>query len=161
MGIAATSIAFGEISNINNTNNEFTVGVTTKQDQPNGRPINHTEWKLLAMPVGRYERKENVLEKIFDTINDYLGTLDLRVRCSFELSDMDSKAYIDLPYGIVEVLVDGIGPWSLIGAHKEYDEIWVTYGDIIIPNEMAFLYVNIVENSYINGKKSRLLAVFL
>ena len=169
MGIAATSIAFGEIYNINHSNNKFTVGVT-RTSLVNKRLTKHTVWKLLNIPKGRYVLNEDVFWEIYLAINNYLSELDrednnVPERCRYDEADVyNGKTHIDVPSNdIVSVNVivgDELGPWSIINAHKEHPGISIPTGELTIPNEMAFLYVNIVENSYINGKKSRLLAVF-
>ena len=111
----------------------------------------------LRIPEGRYERMEDVLLEICSVINDYLAQLQVDVKCSIESAY--GKWYITMP-NILNLIVDDKGPWSLIEAHKGDDEVWVFSGEFKHPTEMAFLYMCVVEDSYINGKKLRMLAVF-
>ena len=165
MGIAATTIAVGEIANITKSNNEFKVELKAASRRvialfheardPDSK--NDSWMDTLRIPEGRYERKEDVLWEICGVINDYLTQLQVDVKCSVESAY--EKRYMTMP-NILNLIVDDEGPWPVIDAHKGDDKVWVFSGELKHPTEMGFLYMNIVEDSYINGKKSRMLAVF-
>lgn len=175
MGIAATSIAFGEMFNINASNNNFAVGVTRtySANEITRRPTRRTVWESVSIPKGRYTIRKEIFYQIYRAINDYLIELDQKdnnvpQRCTYDANDKANDAlHIDLPsnkFTIIDVIVlEDHGPWSLINAYKVDDVISMpnaTIEEVDIPNEMGFIYMNIVENSLINGEKSRLLSVF-
>ena len=165
MGIAAKSIAFGEVANIRGPNSKFILQVPlTLNDSPdNSNTANETVDVELSIPEGNYKMKEEVLAKIVKEVDDYLTfQFSSSYKCEAGAgSDSGfNNIWIKCP-GPCHLVVDqDNGPWELINARMSDGKIWVQAGEINQPIEMGFLYANIVENSYINGKKARILAVF-
>jgi len=153
MGIAAKFIAYGEIANIAGKDCEFLIldSIIKKRVK-------------LEIPEARYTTNENVLLEIFRTINKHI---EMSPVLSSELAPDNctttnpyGKMSIHLPSHINIQVNSQQRLWSLIGARKTKQEVWVYSGEFKERTGMAFVYMNIVENSYINGKKSRVLTVF-
>ena len=149
MGIAAKFIAFGEIANITGSDCQFQF-----------LDSNYGMKKVtLKIPEARYVMKEDVLLEIHTTINQYIMSQpNAPDKCSTDNSF--GKITIIPPIHIIILVNDNQRIWSLINAHKTDNEIWVYAGVLEERTGMAFIYMNIVENSYINGKKSRVLNAF-
>ena len=153
MGIAAKFIAFGEIANITGSDCQFQF------------LDSHVTRKItLKIPEARYVMKEDVLLEIYNTINQYirsrpvLNNVLAPSKCTTDSSY--GKITIIPPNNITILVNEDQRIWSLINAHKTNDEVWVFSGELEERTGMAFIYMNIVENSYINGKKSRVLTAF-
>jgi len=155
MGIAAKFIAFGEIANITGNDCQFQFLDTSG---PRTRSI------ILKIPEARYVMKEDVLLEIHNTINQYIRSQPILInsqapdKCSTDTAY--GKITINPPNHITILVNNHPRIWSLINAHKTGDEVWVFSGELEERTGMAFIYMNIVENSYINGKKSRVLTAF-
>ena len=155
MGISAKFIAFGEIANITGSDCQFQF-----------LDSHGTKKVTLKIPEARYVMKEDVLLEIHNTINQYIMSQPIYVlsnafapdKCSTDSSF--GKITIIPPNHITILVNDDQRIWSLINAHKTDDEVWVFSGELEERTGMAFVYMNIVENSYINGKKSRVLTAF-
>ena len=183
IGIALTSIFHGEIFNINETNNKISYlqpdpelseisGGIVRGSLPlvTGSLPQKTELlqsKSLEIPIGYYPSVISILEKI---------------SISFKRLHLFNEEFYDdkepeficnlLPNGYIECFTKNIhiqvrednSPWSLIGIDnnliygENQNKVIVkdrTFSKDLVP---AFLYVNIVESSYINGKLSRVLS---
>ena len=154
MGIAAKFIAFGEIANITGSDCQFQF-----------LDSNYGMKKVtLKIPEARYVMKEDVLIEIHNAINKYITSQPVLTSVfALDKSSTDSsfgKITIIPPNHITILVNDHQRIWSLINAHKTGDEVWVFSGELEERTGMAFIYMNIVENSYINGKKSRVLTAF-
>ena len=153
MGIAAKFIAFGEIANITGSDCQFQL-----LDSHGTRKI------TLKIPEARYVMKEDVLLEIHKAINKYISSrpvLNNMLAPSKCTTDSSFGKITIIPPNHITILVnDDQRIWSLINAHKTNDEVWVFSGELEERTGMAFIYMNIVENSYINGKKSRVLNAF-
>ena len=153
MGIAAKFIAYGEIANIAGKDCEFNI-----QDSLRGKRVK------LRIPEARYTTKEHVLLEMFHIINKHIASYPI---ISSELApdkctttNSYGKMSIHPPSHINIQVNNQQNLWSLISARKTQQEVWVVSGELEERTGMAFVYMNIVENSYINGKKSRVLTVF-
>ena len=108
--------------------------------------------------------KEDVLLEIRNTINQYIRSQPILINgLAPDKSSTDSsfgKITVIPPNHITILVNDHQRIWSLINAHKTDDGVWVFSGELEERTGMAFIYMNIVENSYINGKKSRVLTAF-
>ena len=87
------------------------------------------------------------------------------LRLEIDESSLDdwSEGFIKIPPKHMSLLVDKTTPWDLIGLGSYIitpQNKTIQIRNVIFSNtiEPAFLYSNIVENSYINGKLSRNLA---
>jgi len=167
MGIAAKLIAFGEVANIAGGDCKFTI---QEEIIAGGFTSLHTKKKstTLEIPEGRYVTREEVLLEIKDTINNYIegnintirSALNAAVsKCTIDRSSLGQLSIT--PPRKYEILVnDKDTLWSVIKAHKIDRKVWLFTGALEERTGMAFVYMNIVENSYINGKKSRVLTPF-
>jgi len=167
MGIAAKLIAFGEVANISGDDCKFTIQEIIGGSLTN--PQTKKKTITLEIPEGRYVNREDVLLEIKDTIDDYLEGNENSIRSI--LSESKSKCLIDrsslgqlsiIPPKNINVFVNESEDtlWSVIKAYKSDGKIWLFTGALEERTGMAFVYMNIVENSYINGKKSRVLTPF-
>jgi len=163
MGISAKFIAFGEVADIHGDDCKFRI----EEEISTGGFIKK-KTTILEIPEGRYVTREDVLLEIKDTINNYIEGNVNTIRSA--LSAAVSKCTIDrssigqlsvTPPQSIEILMnDPDSLWSVIKAHKSNRKLWVYTGILEERTGMAFVYMNIVENSYINGKKSRVLTAF-
>ena len=156
MGITAKFIAFGEVADINGQDCVFYV-------RDFGKNV------MLKIKEGRYGTREEVLLAICHIINKYIKnkmnslSTTLGPRCSTTTSA--GKFVLTPPRGIDLMLNDRTNKiWRLIKAYETENnnikQATVYTGDLEERTGMAFIYINIVENSYINGQKSRVLTAF-
>jgi hypothetical protein len=172
MCIAAKLIAFGEVANISGDECKFTIQETITLNS-----VMNTKKMLITLeiPEGRYVTREDVLLEIKDVINNYVEgrTNNIRTPLTTPVStckvDRSSFGQLSItPPRNIEILVNDIENvceckdplWSVIKAHKSDRKVWLFTGALEERTGMAFVYMNIVENSYINGKKSRVLTPF-
>ena len=172
VGIAVTSIYHGEVLNINKSNNKIHY-VIYAQSTGIVHP-NPTTGKLarqayeFEIPVGNYPSTASILKAISSGFRQLVWrrerfrdrSFEPRMPITVEKEDIIS---IEIK-NILEIQTDGEDtPWKLIGIAGRFDE-FVTYQTVknvaFSKNiQPTFLYVNIIENSYINGKLSRLLTM--
>ena len=163
MGIAVKSIAYGDMHNITDLNNAFLVRLDLKyltnvQNSTNGVLRQSDLSAYLKIPNRRYELVDDILREVIVEIDGYAARLGLDGRC--KTSRMFGRANVTLPKEIK--MMSGVreGPMSLIAAHVTESSITAPAGRVPKHSEMCFMYLNIVQNSYINGKKSRLVSIF-
>ena len=161
MGIAVKSIAYGELHNINSSNNTIPMKFDTAamlRDKALGQYSGsvfggeHTT----TIVSKHYNTYEDVADAILKSMNSYL------VKRGFEgeevtIEKSDTNSTIKLSKYIT------ISPCSLfdvIQAESIEPNHWrVSNGKIDNPQMMGCFYLNIVENSFINGRKSRILCI--
>ena len=169
MGIAAKFIAFGEVANMTGEDCEFQI-----EDMTYSKNVN------LKIPEGRYRRREDVLFAICHVIDKYVNnnadTISTSIeveQCTTTITDL-GKFTITPPRNINVNVNARHGIWSIIKVYENSGKIpsetrniirnkqvlHVFTGDLEERTGMAFIYINIAENSYINGKKSRVLTAF-
>ena len=160
MGISAKFIAFGEVANMSARNCDFEI-----EDRSLRKKF------ILKIPEGRYRTREDVLFAISDSINKYINNKVNMISNSLLTEDGLAKTNMNdlgkfsicLPTTI-RAKVKEHGIWSILKVyedvkdHKQY--LHVFGGELEERTGMAFIYINIAENSYINGKKSRVLTAF-
>ena len=146
MGIVAQFIAFGEVANI--------TGDCSFQIRDHRNHMNIT----LRIPEGRYTLKEDVLLKVADVVNDYILQSGSLRKCTI---DSTAGKFTITPPATLDILINSEGGlWKQLNVHKNNKAVWLFTGVLEERTGMAFIYMNIVENSYINGKKSRVLTAF-
>jgi len=161
MGIAAKLIAFGEVANISGGDCKFTIEVDeSPKTITNPKPRKNTI--VLEIPEGRYVNREDVLLAIKDKLNNHfeVNSPNLQLKCTIDRSVIGQLS-LTPPRG-VEIVVNRSNDtiWSVIKASKSIRKVWLFTGTLEERTGMAFIYMNIVENSYINGRKSRVLTPF-
>ena len=150
LGLAITSIFHGEVYNINKNNNTVRFYVP-KLD----------EVYSVTVPIGHYSSTIDVLRAISDSFKrrGWVGISQFK------------KPRLDmiLHKGLLQVSVHNMNistsdehgtPWRMLGLEvvlNSEEQVTVKNINFNLNLEPAFLYVNIVENSYINGKMSRVL----
>ena len=168
VGIAITSLFHGEVFNINETNNTIHYGIPT-----GALRRNQNIWEAaqeiysFKIPVGHYSSAATILRVISDgfrRLRFMEGRLLEGTKPKLEVK-LDKENVIRITAEYMEIKVENHpdGPWELLQIKNNFNYLGnfqtvrnVTYSQNIQP---GFLYVNIVENSYINGKLSRILSV--
>ena len=167
MSIAVKSISYGEVWNVNDLNNSFRVrmklqylGDIMNITKRNAVPSEETELlgAVLKIPNGRYNLGEHVISAIATAVNDYMDSIGIQSYC--ETRNVYGKIYVTLPSEIDYIRGSGESPLSLVDATVIGNELSCLVGEIPSKAEMCFVYMNICQNSFINGKRSRLLCVF-
>ena len=172
MTMAITSIAYGEIYNIHDGNNKINFKFTEKLVDTeklvgiaaigkNYKKIHKTQ-----IPPGTYINTYSLVKAIVSAINTKaiaswtkkrvlsITPVYIAVGRSFYLTTENIIVHIDKD--------KKDHPWSLLGIYddlKEYKKSTIENIDLLTGVHPAILYANIVENSYINGIKSRNLAI--
>ena len=174
VGIAITSLYHGEVFNINDSNNTITYNIPARglqyADEYALKPWQRTqETYSFKIPVGNYSSALTILKMISDGFRKQLlrhGTIPDGKRPRLDVKI--DKGVMRITAENMEIKIDGYseyseGPWELLQMNKNFSYavnqrsiLNVDFSQNIQP---AFLYVNIVENSYINGKLSRILSV--
>ena len=161
MEMAITSIYHGEIHNITENNNKvFFVESTDELPIPDN-PVSYSSWARgnVIIKPGRYKNVLAILKAINIAIKERVTNKSHRLK-----SISDQAVNITITSTGIDFLVyeDDKSPWNMIGVNSH-----ITSGvDIIVSNEdfdgcsePGFLYASIIENSYINGRLSRMLGV--
>eukprot|EP00116_Pleurobrachia_bachei_P008487 sb/3468749/ len=159
MGIAVKSIAYGELRNVNSTNNTILiqfdhVGMIEayKNGEFKGTLFGGTH--TITIPPNHYDTQLEVAEALITSANLYATERGFSGRFKLETSDTVVK--------VISPTYAALLPSSLLtylGAEKS-EEVWEIKNETIINRQiMGCLYLNIVENSFINGKKSRILCM--
>ena len=162
MGLAITSFSHGELLTIYEGNNKIYIKFhQEKVTNDESSSIADEDIHVLEIPTGRYKTSLSVIRAIETLIENHMHFKGSRFLLSLRLTKLNkihiSTSGIDL---LVTRKTDS--PWSLLGLSKDIknkSEIELENKNLFSGIETAFLYVNIVENSYINGKLSRNLSV--
>ena len=156
--IAITSIYHGQIFNITNENNKVyfhMMGISELSG--NGSELQDTllEQQVAVIPIGFYPSSHALCLAIEDEIAEVSKT-PRRIGVAYDrhrqlvqlrLSNLYIKNKIDSPWRLLGVQNDFMGALSLQNINFDEQQIPV------------FVYINIIENSYINGKLSRIASV--
>ena len=157
MGIAIKSIAYGEVYNVSEINNSFTVRLK-EGHEGEGNNTEVEERTVLEIPNGRYLMREHIMAAVKQKIDDYIVSLGHSNFTEYENDGRDIllkiPSYLVLDHSQNEI------PISLIDAFIVGSTIIAPTGPMPEWTEMCFLYLNIVHSSFVNGRKSRLLSVF-
>jgi hypothetical protein len=150
VGIAITSIFHGEVYNVNDGNNKVYFYTTINPGL-----------QSITIPTAHYSSTFAVIKEISDSLNKLTWEnvpsgkrprLDVLLR-----KEVLTVSAFNMQFLITD---QQDSPWSMIGIKEGFEVtklIAVKNVNYDLNLEPAFLYVNIVENSYINGKLSRVL----
>ncbi len=168
VGIAITSFFHGEVFNINESNNTIHYGIPTGAIRRNQNIWEAAqEIYSFKIPVGHYSSSATILRVIsdgFKRLRFLEGRLLEGTKPKFDVK-LDKESVIRMTTEYMEIKVKDYpdGPWELLQIKDNFNYLGnyqsvknVKYSQNIQP---GFLYVNIVEDSYINGKLSRILSV--
>jgi hypothetical protein len=153
IGLAITSIFHGAVYNINDTNNKIHFYTKGEDGMYTSR-----------LPPGHYSSSFSVLKAISDVLQkrNYVNVpLNKKPQLTVSLR-RDNTLHV-IAQHMTLVIKDGRNsPWEMLGVESTFEvtnHISVKNINFDLNLEPAFLYVNIVENSYINGKLSRVLDI--
>ena len=169
MSMAITSISHGEIYNVHSANNKIylkslVTEIPVEAGIPGRPPVyafNEVNPTVLKIPVGRYSSANILLKAIATVIREHFGR---RQGFGFDIGSNPKNTLIKItPSNILIYVTEKLdSPWNLIGMRRDIHPnklMEIENQDLLSNIVPAFLYVNIVENSYINGKLSRNLAL--
>ena len=166
MTVAITSIAYGTILNIHDENNKiyFTLLSFPLSDLPDiGKASAGTKSYVVQIPNGYYGNTYTLMMKIRDVVNTMIKSLKFKKARSITVDGGHSgpSLSIQLQNVILHVEDKHDSPWSLMGIEGDLKKTrsGIVNRDLSSFITPALLYASIVENSYINGKKSRNLGV--
>lgn len=157
MGLAVTSFSYGELLNIHEGNNKIYIKIEQEKEINDESEDIH----ILEIPRGRYKSSLSIIRAIEILIEKHEHFKGSRNTVTMKITKLNK---IQLLTSGIDLLVTQKTdtPWSLLGLSKDIkskSEVELENKNLFSGIEMAFLYVNIVENSYINGKLSRILTV--
>ena len=150
-GIAIKSIFHGTVCNIDVHNNKVYYRLNDGESK-----IDYFE-----IPEGNYPDSMSILTEISDIISEFEIFASKAKKPRLELSTKPKRNSIEIKAFNISIYLRNmlnITPWGLLGIKNDVDEFTdievdrLDFTHHILP---SFLYVNIVENSYINGKLSR------
>ena len=158
MGIAIKSIAYGEVYNVSEINNSFTITLKASV-MVDGNSTEADEVVKITIKNGRYQMKEHVLAAIKREVDEYIESIGQSKYTEYE-PNSSYGLRLKMPTFLKLNQSDTESPISLIDAFILQNSIVAEAGPMPEWTEMCFMYLNIVRSSYINGRKSRLLSVF-
>ena len=158
--IAVKSIFHGTVYNINNDNNkihyQFTPIGKNFYDVTSSEIIEN----YFAIPEGNYPTTQSVIEAIVAEFDLIFPSGSRIPQSKFEAIQSRKKDFIKIDVKNLQIKVANRveTPWNLLNILNDITEekttkiLNIDFSKSMLP---TFLYVNIVENSYINGKLSR------
>ena len=171
MSMAITTISHGEIYNVYSGNNKIYLNSVPGGPIPAsvpGQPVRYETVEedpvVLEIPVGRYSEAYILLKAIDTIIREYFGRKQgVRIGLDIVFNRLKGSIIKVTPSNVlIYVAEKANSPWNLFGISKDVQPnilLEIENQDLLSNTVPAFLYVNIVENSYINGKLSRNLAL--
>ena len=171
MSMAITTISHGEIYNVYSGNNKIYLNSVPGGPIPAsvpGQPVRYETVEkdpvVLEIPVGRYSEAYILLKAIDTIIREYFGRKQgVRIGLDIVFNRLKGSIIKVTPSNVlIYVAEKANSPWNLFGISKDVQPnilLEIENQDLLSNIVPAFLYVNIVENSYINGKLSRNLAL--
>ena len=168
MSMAITSISHGELYNVHSGNNKIYLNSTYVGMTAAGVPGSSNDYELneagsltLKIPVGRYSSASRLIKAIQSTITEHFGRNE---DFGLDVDTNPKNTVIKItPSNLLIYVAEKLdSPWNLFGVSIDIQPNKLTEfenQDLLSNIVPAFLYVNIVENSYINGKLSRNLAL--
>ena len=184
IGIAVTSIYHGEVFNIHEGNNKIHYhcpDVSKESIERFKESSNFTDDQLQILEFYRFPQRDRVCEipvGYYPSVISILGEIErafekeVRIYNHFNLPvgppefscKLKGNGFIECYSKNISIIVGkSDSPWSLLKIFSNF--LWdgeiqrVMNHEFAKDLEPAFMYVNIVENSYINGKLSRVLSV--
>ena len=162
--MAIRNICYGELYNIHEGNNNIYLSCYEKVSDSDDSNVQQITTKSVRITPGRYDDRVSVLEAIDYSIQETLLTHfgdyydPTSIQFTFQREPKQKKV---VTVRQKRVFITDMGradtPWSLLGIDDFQNP--VVNATFESGTEIAFLYSNVVENSYINNKKSRILAV--
>ena len=177
--MAITSLCHGEVFNIHSGNNKvyfyLTASETSLETVKRSRglaespsvyeiPYEMDRYDLpslrrITIPEGSYESTIKLCWMISNLISDQLGVKKRNAM----------NATVDKQYNIVNVELENLylvirdkkdTPWAIMDMHEDvYERFTITNQDFHCSSFPVFVYANIIENSYINGRLTRNLGI--
>ena len=175
--MAITSLYHGQVFNIHSGNNKVYFYVINDelplesvrsyrgktQNSHSAATFEHFPApRMVIIPEGNYRFSITIIRAIAKLIQEELGLL--RMKDAMQPSVDRNYKYINVNLTNICLMVEGIKdtPWALMGVYDDKfasESFTVEEIDFDCSYSPAFVYANIVENSYINGKLSRNLGV--
>ena len=155
-GLAVTSIFHGEVFNISSSYNKVYFYMDILIDDSIQRRLFESE-----IPVGHYTSTYLILNAIQEAIERYMIILNNTDELPYFRVTLTKGDTMKVECKNLEIDFNHDDtPFNIIGLEKKEDFETsiknINYSQNLSP---AFLYVNIVENSYINGRLSRVLSM--
>ena len=177
--MAITSLCHGEVYNIHSGNNKvyfyLTASETGLESVKRSRglaespsvyeiPDDMDRYSLpslrqITVPEGSYESTIKLCWTISNLISDQLGVKKRNAM----------NATVDKQYNIVNVELENLylvirdkkdTPWAIMDVHEDqYERFTITNQDFHCSSFPVFVYANIIENSYMNGRLTRNLGI--
>ena len=162
--LAIKSIFHGSVYNINNNNNKVHYQFTPIGKKFNEITPNEIIEKYIAIPEGNYPTAQSVIEAIAVKFSETFSDSIRYPLPKFEIIQSRKKDDIRIDVSNLRIRVSDRyeTPWNLLNILSDINEDTIIkienidFSKWIVP---SFLYVNIVESSYINGKLSRNLSI--
>ena len=177
--MAITSICHGEVFNIHSGNNKVYFYLTATDSslesvkRSRGLAESPSVYEIpdemdryslpslrqITVPEGSYESAGKLCWTISNLISDLLG-----------MKKRDAMyPTVDKQYNMVNIELENIylvirgkkdSPWTVMDVHEDqYERFTITNQDFHCSSFPVFVYANIIENSYINGKLTRNLGI--
>lgn len=158
--MAISSIAYGEINNVHQENNAIYFSMSD-DDEPMGVVYR------CEIPIGTYSNTVLIGSQIVRSIQSKIDAADpqsVKGVITMQNFDQSMQAFkLNLDGIIIHVTNHQDSPWDILGVYEDFSATTkapiMVNRDLLGMIEPAILYANIVENSYINSKKARNLAV--
>ena len=177
--MAITSLCHGEVFNIHSGNNKvyfyLTASETGLESVKRSRGLAESlsvyeipddvdryslpSLRQITVPEGSYESTIKLCWTISNLISDQLGVKKRNAM----------NATVDKQYNIVNVELENLylvikgkkdTPWAIMNVHEDqYERFTITNQDFHCSSFPVFVYANIIENSYINGRLTRNLGI--
>ena len=177
--MAITSLCHGEVFNIHSGNNKvyfyLTASETGLESVKRSRGLAESpsvyeipddvdryslpSLRQITVPEGSYESTIKLCWTISNLISDQLGVKKRNAM----------NATVDKQYNIVNVELENLylvikgkkdTPWAIMDVHEDqYERFTITNQDFHCSSYPVFVYANIIENSYINGRLTRNLGI--
>ena len=162
--LAIKSIFHGTVFNINKYNNYVHYQITANGKTFDSAQANEIFDEYFQIPEGNYENAQAVLEEISNKFTEIYPDGSRYPLPRFEVIQTRKKDFsrITVHNLIIRVIDRRETPWNLLNIFDNLTDskinkiVNVNFSQGVMP---SFLYVNIVESSYINGKLSRNLSI--
>ena len=159
--IALTSIFHGQIYNVTNENNKVyfhKIDGEISSITPNLEQEGLQEQQVVAIPTGFYPSSYAICLAIEEKILDALKSLRRNTAINVTYDRHRQIVQLRLKDLFIKNMNDS--PWKLLGTERDLSSTHylsnIQFEGQQIP---IFVYINIIENSYINGKLSRIASV--
>ena len=147
--LGVKSVYYGEICNVCEYNNKVYLQLSGIEAH-------------ISLTVGRYNYVGELLKEIHSKVNAYIGSVGESDASSIKFSAASNKWQLNLPTNIEFVKSDKVDSALnlLVISDGLYSSIHAPESKLLNDKHIGFLYCSIVQDSFINGRPSRLLATF-